>query len=38
MDRPVTRVELAVILDRIADPFRRLDIGHQGNFTKPISK
>ncbi|MBM3431617.1 MAG: FAD-dependent oxidoreductase [Bacteroidetes bacterium] len=34
-DRPVRRIEVAVALDRLADPFRSRAVNHQGNIISP---
>jgi hypothetical protein len=32
-DRPVTKRELAILLDKVINPFSILAVNHQGNFT-----
>ena len=34
-DRPVTKRELAMVLDKIINPFSVLAVNHQGNYTSP---
>lgn len=34
-DRPVTKRELAMLLDKIINPFSVLAVNHQGNYTSP---
>lgn len=34
-DRPVTKRELAILLDKIINPFSVLAVNHQGNYTSP---
>lgn len=34
-DRPIRRIEFAVAIDRLADPFRSKAVDHQGNFKSP---
>jgi hypothetical protein len=34
-ERSIRRVELAVVLDRLVDPFRSRAVDHQGNFKSP---
>ncbi|MBU6177032.1 MAG: FAD-dependent oxidoreductase [Bacteroidetes bacterium] len=33
LDRPVTKRELAILLDKVIDPFYVLTVNHQGNYT-----
>lgn len=35
LDRPIRRIELAVALDRLADPFHAKAVDHQGKFVSP---
>lgn len=35
LERPITRRELAILLDKVVDPFSNLVVNHQGNYTSP---